>query len=947
MQATGGGSVSIRIIHGDCRDVLRTLEDESVHMVVTSPPYFGLRSYLPAGHPDKARELGAELTPSDYVAELVGVFREVRRVLRRDGTVWLNLGDSYNSNQARSGIASDSYRGSDTPTLNVGHQHRVHVSSCKPKDLIGIPWLVAFALRADGWYLRSDIIWHKCLSGGAIVYAKTVKGEMPMTVKDLVRLPPETVQLWDGSKWNQCLEWHEVSGDPDRKAKSSAARSARYRGKDVPVQGDIEIELRSGERIGCTRDHKWPTNRGLISSDQLAIGDVVDTCLIPEPEDCRRPSSLDDDMVGWLVGLYIAEGSRSENTIQIASHQRESTRFARLRQIAADFDGYCSIHNTGGNCATANLNGPIINGIIDAYVSGRTAKDKHLSPRCWKRSNRFLLAVMDGYLSGDGCNVGGRWRLGFCDNDALAADLRVVSARIGGSLRLRRCVHKMDGREFPGWRGSFYFDASRRRHPDSQIVEVRQSRARAFYDIVLQDDPHLFALGSGVLTHNSNPMPESVTDRPTKAHEYLFLLSKSERYYYDATAIAEPFLHQEMQREAKRRKESGALKVGAYMDGSGRNDAASYTGGVGFASQSETRNRRSVWTVATQPFSWGEQTVRQVRVERDADVGGKKRKASPDCPVHAGRARRSANGHDGGHAGDASSRTAHTSAHPVQGQLDGFAAIETSPAQATAQPNLNLLGQPYSASATSRSTETRRTDPAPGTSPACSASAQTPSRILDTSAELSSCAPGLGMHESNISVAECAGNPDSQTVGGTAHTSNGQELSEASSGSECSCEYYIEETVKVDHFATFPPNLIEPCIKAGTSEKGCCAKCGAPWKRVVEKTRSLSWEERKDKGAKMRGNPAVGHNSTHGGSNHTLGVDVKTIGWSPSCSCDAAVVPATVLDPFGGAGTTALVADRLQRNAILIELNADYSAMAKRRLDADAGMFSATETEAA
>ncbi len=124
--------------------------------VVTSPPYFGLRDYGVDG------QIGLEPTPDEFVAAMVEVFREVRRVLKDDGTLWLNLGDSYNAagregHGTRIGYKQGSNRASDTGADNC----RPTVSNLKPKDLIGIPWRVAFALQADGWYLRQDIIWHK------------------------------------------------------------------------------------------------------------------------------------------------------------------------------------------------------------------------------------------------------------------------------------------------------------------------------------------------------------------------------------------------------------------------------------------------------------------------------------------------------------------------------------------------------------------------------------------------------------------------------------------------------------------------------------------------------------------------------------------------------------------------------------------------------------------
>lgn len=137
----------------DCITGLKQMDDESVNCCVTSPPYWNLRDYGVSG------QIGLEKTLELYTEKMVEVFREVRRVLRNDGTLWLNLGDSY----------SGSYRGNnDTKTDNKGNKSSRNVNKksvvpegLKEKDLCGVPWRVAFALQADGWYLRSDIIWHK------------------------------------------------------------------------------------------------------------------------------------------------------------------------------------------------------------------------------------------------------------------------------------------------------------------------------------------------------------------------------------------------------------------------------------------------------------------------------------------------------------------------------------------------------------------------------------------------------------------------------------------------------------------------------------------------------------------------------------------------------------------------------------------------------------------
>ncbi len=160
--------MSWRIENGDALATLQGLEPSSIQCCVTSPPYWGLRDYGADG------QLGLEETPEKYVAGMVEVFREVRRVLRDDGTLWLNLGDSYAGSWGNQGrkpergiqraingdmktpVHDGRYpsKSSNTGTIPEG-------SGLKPKDLCGIPWRVAFALQADGWYLRSDIIWHK------------------------------------------------------------------------------------------------------------------------------------------------------------------------------------------------------------------------------------------------------------------------------------------------------------------------------------------------------------------------------------------------------------------------------------------------------------------------------------------------------------------------------------------------------------------------------------------------------------------------------------------------------------------------------------------------------------------------------------------------------------------------------------------------------------------
>jgi DNA modification methylase len=149
----------IQIIHADVMDGLRQIPDQTVQCVVTSPPYWGLRDYSVDG------QIGLEKTPEEFIQKMVEVFRGVRRVLRDDGTVWLNLGDCYATN----GVYIKTYKANHPEHQNLHTKHSERYQNkkgyrdetVKAKDLIGMPWRVAFALQADGWYLRSDIIWSK------------------------------------------------------------------------------------------------------------------------------------------------------------------------------------------------------------------------------------------------------------------------------------------------------------------------------------------------------------------------------------------------------------------------------------------------------------------------------------------------------------------------------------------------------------------------------------------------------------------------------------------------------------------------------------------------------------------------------------------------------------------------------------------------------------------
>ena len=202
---------------GDCRETMRHWASEGVKVqtCVTSPPYFGLRDYGPDG------QIGLEQTPEEYIAAMVEVFRCVRDVLADDGTLWLNIGDSY------AGAGYSNHKGTGgTQREDGGKQRHLSGTGFKNKDLIGIPWMLAFALRADGWYLRQDIIWHK-------------PNPMPESVRDRCTKAHEYIFLL--SKSDRYYFDSEAMKEP-------AIHSDRTAGNKNPQKGVgmAGMEIRSG-----------------------------------------------------------------------------------------------------------------------------------------------------------------------------------------------------------------------------------------------------------------------------------------------------------------------------------------------------------------------------------------------------------------------------------------------------------------------------------------------------------------------------------------------------------------------------------------------------------------------------------------------------------------------------------------------------------------------------
>jgi DNA modification methylase len=201
-----------KIYNENCLIGMKKLPEQSINCCVTSPPYYGLRDY------GNDEQIGLEETPEHYVQTMVNVFRDVKRVLRDDGTLWLNLGDSYAGGGKKGdteGAKQKTSKGATWGTNDRLATLKSKINGVKPKDLIGIPWMVAFALRADGWYLRQDIIWNK-------------PNPMPESVKDRCTKAHEYIFLLSKSpKYyydSEAIKTESIEPDDDRGSRGNRKR---------------------------------------------------------------------------------------------------------------------------------------------------------------------------------------------------------------------------------------------------------------------------------------------------------------------------------------------------------------------------------------------------------------------------------------------------------------------------------------------------------------------------------------------------------------------------------------------------------------------------------------------------------------------------------------------------------------------------------------------------
>jgi DNA modification methylase len=303
---------SATLWHGDSLTMLRQLDAGSVDCCVTSPPYYGLRDYGVEG------QYGLESSPAEYVETMRQVFSEVRRVLADDGTLWLNIGDSYASDSKWGGSTGGKHVAALHGDTGVGRGRRS--TGLPDKNLIGIPWRTAFALQDDGWILRNAIVWHK-------------PNAMPESVTDRLAGRYETVFLFSKSR----RYWFDLDSIREAHAESTIAAAARARVPYVAPGQKPNAKTRAMAEAGANPGDVWAVNTQPFSAAHFAVMPVslAQRCI---SAGCKPGGTVLDPFSGsGTTGLAAAKLGRKYVGIDLSSEYLDLSLRTRLQQAGLEF----------------------------------------------------------------------------------------------------------------------------------------------------------------------------------------------------------------------------------------------------------------------------------------------------------------------------------------------------------------------------------------------------------------------------------------------------------------------------------------------------------------------------------------------------------------------------------------------------------------------------------
>ena len=512
-------------------------------------------------------QLGLEPTYSLYVNHLLLITDELKRVLKNDGSFYLNLGDTYSSKPCGSPGKN---------TLNPGHpssdrNERMDTShtGVREKSLIGIPERVMLSMMDQGFTIRNKIIWHKCLAGKTLMFARVNGRIMVEPLRDIVRYKNVELPSVDNGR----ITWVKMLSYEKRRSNG------------------LLLMLGDGSQIVATKEHRFPTPVGLVEASTLKPGDNLISLKLFDLPKLKNANQIDYEY-GWIIGLYLAEGCANKRVIQLALHRKESNLAERVEKFFTGRFGFNVTYYIYGNSRHCNISDHDAVSLITRFVLGYSTKNKHLDAEAFQYGIEFLRGIIDGWLDGDGhCEISNnRYKASIATNRHFLTQLRIICRSLGYSFKSSDGFSKCGEKYFPIHRIEIRKERLKRKDTNVflssnnqtsllgqdllvlKIKSIKSVKRQNFYDISV-DRNHVFAVADMILTHNSNFMPQSVKDRLSNTYEYVYFFTKSPRYYYNLDAIRIPQKFKEdVLRRIRQDKDAGVIPFSKGGEGKWRHD---------------------------------------------------------------------------------------------------------------------------------------------------------------------------------------------------------------------------------------------------------------------------------------------------------------------------------------------------------------------------------------
>lgn len=479
------------LINGDAFDEIKNLKSNSIDLILIDPPYFISResnfNKFSEKNKTSSKYKSISIDFGDWDKneddfKLNSLFKEYYRVLKDSGTLI---------------VFYDIWKSSDiklAASLNKFKQPRIGS-------------------------------WIKCLSGSTEVIVKNEKNEIKkMFIKDLYRHTNyKSLKLFDGEVWNNIYDIF-INFNPIDK---------------------IEIVLESGEIIKTTSDHIFIKNdKSEVKAGDLIKGDILHSVNIPESDVYNGKLDMLSDNIFWFIGIYLAEGSMSNNKMQISSNKNEKYRIEIIDNLCSEYGGkYHVYEKPNSNSMTINVSSEIIHSILNKFISGKTSYDKHFSNDFFNLPLDKIRISFMSYLDADGGKdlKNNRYKIGFTGkNRQLERDIRTISSMLNlrTNMKMSKSKNTITGKKHSSIKGSLYLLPGKTFIPN-RILEIRDNNKiekTKYFDISMTGNSNVFCLSSGILVHNCNPVPiNSKINYLSNAVEYFFTFVKKSKPTFNSS----------------------------------------------------------------------------------------------------------------------------------------------------------------------------------------------------------------------------------------------------------------------------------------------------------------------------------------------------------------------------------------------------------------------------